>query len=141
VNQPPLSWKTTAKGTSFAGIGSLEGDILAVIWEGPSTGVSVRYVYEELLTRRRIAYTTVMTVMVNLTKKGLLARDKSQITHIYRAAIPGDEVAGKVLDSVVSVLYRGHVHSAASHLLGLEAELTEAQLEDVRRYAGKLVAS
>jgi predicted transcriptional regulator len=140
VNQPPLSWKTTAKGTSFAGIGSLEGDILAVIWEGPSTGVSVRYVYEELLTRRRIAYTTVMTVMVNLTKKGLLARDRSQITHIYRAAIPGDEVAGQVLDSVIRVLYRGYVHAAATHLLRLEAELTEAQLENVRRYAGKLVA-
>jgi predicted transcriptional regulator len=87
VNQPLLSWRKTNKGTSFAGIGSLEGDILAVIWEGPATGVSIRYVYEELLRGRRIAYTTVMTVMNNLVKKQLLTRDTTQITYIYRAAI------------------------------------------------------
>jgi predicted transcriptional regulator len=134
-----MSWKTTTAGPSFAGIGSLEGAILAVIWARSPAGVVGRDVYEELLTRRRIAQSTVMTVMVNLVKKGLLTCDKSQIAYIYRAAIAGDEVAGQVLDSVVSVLYRGRVHAAATRLLGLEAELSEAQLEDVRRYARKLV--
>jgi len=141
VNQQRVSWSASGKGRSFAAIGTLEAEILALVWARDPAGVRVRELYEELRTQRRIAYTTVMTVLGNLVKKGLLVRDESQIAYLYRAAIPADEVAGEVLDSVVTVLYRGRIEAVAARLLGLDGELSEAQLEELRGFARTLLAS
>ena len=98
-------WLRSTKGAPFTGIGSLEADILAVVWEKDET--TVRAVYETLRERRTIAYTTVMTVMNNLVKKHLLAQDKTAIAYVYTPAIPGREVAQTVLRSVVHKLIDG----------------------------------
>ena len=99
MDQAQPKWLRSTKGAPFTGIGSLEADILAVVWEQDRT--TVREVYETLRERRQIAYTTVMTVMNNLVKKHLLDQDKSNIAYVYTPAIPGREVAQTVLDSVV----------------------------------------
>ena len=126
-------WLRSTKGAPFTGIGSLEADILAIVWEHDRT--TVRDVYETLRERRQIAYTTVMTVMNNLVKKNLLTQDKSNIAYAYAPAIPGREVAHIVLDSVVDRLLRGQNNVAVSHLLGLERELTPEQFEELRGWA------
>ena len=126
-------WLRSAKGAPFTGIGSLEADILAIVWEHDRT--TVRDVYETLRERRQIAYTTVMTVMNNLVKKGLLTQDKTNIAYVYTPAIPGREVAHIVLDSVVDRLLLGQTNVAVSHLLGLEDDLTPAQLEELSAWA------
>ena len=134
-----LKWLKSTKGTPFMGIGSLEADILAIIWERKQ--VTVRDVYETLRERRQIAYTTVMTVMNNLVKKGLLAQDRSAIAYVYTPAIPGDEVADAILDSLVERLFLGRTSPALSHLLGLKGDLDSAQEEELRRYAEKHFAA
>ena len=95
-------WIKGSKGVPFTGIGSLEADILAIIWEAKR--VTVRDIYETLREQRQIAYTTVMTVMNNLVKKELLTQDRSSAAYIYTPAIPGDEVASTILDSIVQRL-------------------------------------
>lgn len=132
-------WLRSTKGAPFTGIGSLEADILAIVWEHERT--TVREVYETLRERRQIAYTTVMTVMNNLVKKGLLAQDKSNIAYVYTPAIPGREVAHIVLDSVVDRLLRGRVNVAVSHLLGLERDLTPEELEQMLSWARERFAA
>jgi predicted transcriptional regulator len=129
------TWLKSTKGTSFAGIGPLEADILAIIWERER--VMVRDVYETLRERRPIAYTTVMTVINNLVRKELLLQDRSGVAYIYTPAIPGDEVASTILDSVVQRLYRGRSNVVLSHLLGLKHDLTPEQVEKLRTYAEK----
>ena len=131
--KPP--WMKSAKGSTFTGIGSLEAEILAVVWERDSA--TVRDVYEELRERRPIAYTTVMTVMNNLVKKKLLAQDTKNIAYVYTPAMPGDEVANTILDSVVDTLMAGQKNRAISHLLGLKNELTLEQTEELKTYAEK----
>ena len=126
-------WLRSAKGAPFTGIGSLEADILAIVWEHERT--TVRDVYETLRQRRQIAYTTVMTVMNNLVKKGLLTQDRSNVAYAYRPAIPGREVAQIVLDSVVDRLLLGQTNVAVSHMLGLADELTPAQFDELRAWA------
>jgi predicted transcriptional regulator len=119
-------------------LGPLEVEILAMVWEREPDAATVRDLYEELRTKRTIAYTTVMTVLGNLTTKGLLERDSSQTTYRYRAAIRAAQVRGQVLDSVVSILYRGRVAVAVADLLGLTA-LDEAQLAHLRSYGQALL--
>jgi predicted transcriptional regulator len=128
-----LKWLKGTKGTPFMGIGSLEADILAIIWERPRA--TVRDVYETLREQRQIAYTTVMTVMNNLVKKGLLSQDRTAIAYVYTPAIPGNEVASTILDSLVQRLFRGRASLALSHILGLKRDLNPEQAEELRKYA------
>lgn len=132
-------WLHSIKGAPFTGIGSLEAEVLTIVWDHART--TVRDVYETLRERRQIAYTTVMTVMNNLVKKGLLTRDKKPIAHVYAPAIPGREVAEIVLDSVVDRLLKGRSNVAVSHLLGLERELTPEQFEELRALARERFAA
>jgi predicted transcriptional regulator len=126
-------WLKSGKGTAFSGIGPLEADILAIIWERER--VTVRDVYEILRLQRKIAYTTAMTVINNLVKKGLLTQDRTGIAYVYTPAITGNEVAGTILDSVVERLFRGRSNQALSHLLGLKRDLSPDQAEELRKYA------
>jgi predicted transcriptional regulator len=132
-------WLRSTKGAPFTGIGSLEADILAVVWELDTT--TVRQVYETLLERRKIAYTTVMTVMNNLVKKHLLTQDKSRIAYLYTPAIPGREVVDTVLHSVVDRLLRGQYNVAVSQLLDLDSELTPEQFDALRTLARERFAA
>ena len=125
-------WMRSTKGAPFTGIGSLEADILAVVWQHDQT--TVREVYETLLERRQIAYTTVMTVMNNLVKKHLLTQDKSHIAYLYTAAIPGREVVQTVLESVVDRLLTGQYNVAVSQLLKLDRELTPDETAELRAW-------
>ena len=134
-----LKWLKGTKGTPFMGIGSLEADILAIVWDDRQA--TVRDVYETLRKQRQIAYTTVMTVMNNLVKKGLLLQDRSAIAYVYKPAIPGSEVASSILDSLVQRLFRGRANLALSHLLGLKRDLDPEQVEELRSYAEKHFAA
>jgi predicted transcriptional regulator len=133
-----IRWIKNTKGSPFTGIGSLEADILAIVWE--RTQSTVRDVYETLREQRQIAYTTVMTVMNNLVKKELLSQDRSAIAYVYTPAIPGNEVAGTIMDSVVQRLFRGRSNVALSHLLGLEHDLNPEQAAALRAYAETVFA-
>ncbi|HUK77353.1 MAG TPA: BlaI/MecI/CopY family transcriptional regulator [Thermoleophilia bacterium] len=134
-----LKWLKGTKGTPFMGIGSLEADILAIVWDARQA--TVRDVYETLREQRQIAYTTVMTVMNNLVKKGLLSQDRAAIAYVYKPAIPGDEVASTILDSLVQRLFRGRANLALSHLLGLKRDLDPEQAEELRKYASEHFAA
>jgi len=139
MQQVRPKWLRSTKGTPFTGIGSLEADILAIVWE--KERATVRDVYETLREQRPIAYTTVMTVMNNLVKKSLLAQDRANIAYVYTPAIPGAEVAQTILDSVVQRLLRGQPNVAISHLLGLRKTLTPEQTDELKRYAEEHFAS
>ena len=130
-------WLRSTKGAPFTGIGSLEADILAVVWEKDET--TVRAVYETLRERRTIAYTTVMTVMNNLVKKHLLTQDKTAIAYVYTPAIPGREVAQTVLESVVHKLIDDQTGTAISMLLGLDSDLPGEQAGRTPRLGARQV--
>lgn len=54
-------------------LGELETEIMEIIWKRP--GSSVRAVLNQLEKKRKVAYTTVMTVMSRLHDKGILKRE------------------------------------------------------------------
>ncbi len=57
--------------------------ILQVLWErGPST---VRAVHEQLGPARQTGYTTILKLMQIMAAKGLVERDESERSHVYRA--------------------------------------------------------
>ena len=111
----------------------LEADILAIIWERKQA--TVRDVYETLREQRQIAYTTVMTVMNNLVKKELLTQDRTAIAYVYTPAIPGNEVASTILDSVVQRAVPRPGQPRALAPARAEGDLDPEQAEELRKYA------
>lgn len=66
--------------------GRLESEIMEILWDCPDADASVREVVQHIRQRRPIAYTTVMTVMDRLYKKGVLKRRAFEHAYRYRTA-------------------------------------------------------
>jgi predicted transcriptional regulator len=82
-------------------LGKLEREMMQIIWQRGQ--VSVRDVHDEL--EGRIAYTTLMTTLDRLYKKGLLAREKDGRAFIYAPRVSPEEfergIAQDVLDALI----------------------------------------
>jgi predicted transcriptional regulator len=98
-------WRRRERSRDLTGLGWLEADVLRVVWDKGE--VTVRDVYEHLRENRRIAYTTVMSVLRNLAAKGLLAQDKAAAAYVYRPLVSDEEVARSILDAVVDKIMGG----------------------------------
>jgi predicted transcriptional regulator len=68
-------------------LGPLEIQVMEVVWQSGES--SVREVVEKL--ENRLAYTTVMTTLDRLFKKGLLDRYKSERAFVYTARLSSHE--------------------------------------------------
>ncbi len=99
------------------GIGKLEADIMSVVWK-LNRAVTVRDVYEELRKNRKIAYTTIMTVMNNLSEKKLLNQDRAATAYVYTPAISNIEIATSIVENVVDKLLYGSVAPLTSYFMG-----------------------
>lgn len=62
-------------------LGALEAEVMAVLWSVPPREISVRDLLPQLAPR---AYTTVMTTLDRLFKKGLLLRRKADRAFLYK---------------------------------------------------------
>jgi len=78
------------------GFGDLEAVIMRRVWDhdGP---VTVRELYEDLQRERAIAYTTVMSTMDNLHRKGWLARERDGKAYRYTAVSSREEYSARLM--------------------------------------------
>ncbi|MGH8836859.1 MAG: BlaI/MecI/CopY family transcriptional regulator [Actinomycetes bacterium] len=93
-------------------------------WNRPTL---VRDVYEDLNRHRKVAYTTVMTVMDNLHRKGVLSRNRSGRAYLYRPARTRDEYVGDLLEDAL-----GASSNRTAALLGFVERLSPEELEALR---------
>ena len=82
-------------------LGQLEAVVMDRLW-GYDQPVSVREVLEDLQQDRSIAYTTVMTVMDNLHRKGLLRREMAGRAYRYQPAQTREEHNAVVMGQVLA---------------------------------------
>jgi len=89
--------------------------ILRILWErGPAT---VRQVYESLAQERDLGYTTVLKTMQMMLDKGQLARDDSERSHVYRAAIPEADTKGQLVEAFMAKAFSGSAQQLVLHAL------------------------
>jgi predicted transcriptional regulator len=77
----------------------LELDIMKAVWRRPS--ITVREVREEIRPSRNLAYTTVMTIMDRLYRKGCLKRALRARAHYYEPAIEYTDVRDEALEFLI----------------------------------------
>ena len=82
-----------------------ELEIMKVIWKlGTPT---VRQVYENLLERRKVAYTTVMTMMNILEQKGYLKKRQGDRAFVYTPSRPEKQVIRAMVREFVDRVFNG----------------------------------
>lgn len=69
-----------------------------------------------LLPDRPLAYTTVMTVMDRLARKGIVERDKRGHAHLYRPAVAEDLIREHALNQFIQDFFRGSHEDFRQHL-------------------------
>jgi predicted transcriptional regulator len=110
----------------------VELEIMHVVWElGEAT---VRQVHEVLAARRTVAYTTVMTMLGLLAKKGHLKREESGKAFVYRPAHPKGRVVSRMLDDFVARVFRGSARPLVLALLK-EKKISKRDLDEIARLA------
>ena len=104
--------------------------IMKVVWRlGTAT---VRDVYEALLETRRIAYTTVMTMMNILEAKGYLKKEKHNRAYRYRPARPERAVVGSMVREFVNRVFDGASRPLLLHLVE-DARLSDKDRTELLR--------
>ena len=79
--------------------------ILRVLWRlGPST---VREVLEVLEAEKPTGYTTVLKFMQIMIEKGLLDRDKSRRTHVYRPRVSAEKTRRQLVGDLLERAFEG----------------------------------
>ena len=103
---------------------------MKIVWRLPSA--TVRDVYEALLEQRKIAYTTVMTMMGILEAKGFLKKKQGEKAYVYRPAQPKSQVVGSIVNDFVSRVFDGSAKPLLVHLVENE-HLSQEELDEIAR--------
>jgi len=108
----------------------VELEILKVIWErGQAT---VREVYLELSKQRKIAYTTVLTMMGVLENKGHLRKFAGERAYVYRPTQPRGRVVGKMVNEFVDRVFSGSAKPLLVHLVE-DANIPAEDLAEIEK--------
>ena len=102
-----------------------ELELMKLVWARGQA--SVRDVYEALLEERRIAYTTVMTMLNVLEKKGHLRKKAAGRSFVYRPTRPQRQVIGGMVREFVNRVFGGSAEPLLVHLV--DERLTPRELD------------
>ena len=103
---------------------------MKVVWARGSA--TVREVHDDLLAGRRVAYTTVMTMMNVLERKGHLRKRAEGRSFLYRPTRPRQQVVGSMVREFVKRVFGGSAQPLLVHLVD-EHDLSPAELDALAR--------
>ena len=107
---------------------------MKIVWLHDTS--TVRDVYEALLEKRKIAYTTVMTMMKVLEQKKYLKKTQTDRAYVYRPAQPQRQVIGAMVRDFVNRVFNGSAEPLLVHLVE-EHDLSREDLEEIARLRRK----
>lgn len=112
----------------------LELEIMHVLWKtGPATVTTVQ---ERLAGSRRLAYTTVQTMLNVLWKKGKVKRALVDRAYEYRPAVTKEKAVGSALRDVVQRLFDGSSEALVLSLMETK-QLTPKALRRLQEMVGE----
>jgi BlaI family penicillinase repressor len=107
-----------------------ELEIMKLVWLRETA--TVRDIYEALLDKRKIAYTTVMTMMKILETKGYLKKRRQERAFIYRPAHSRNQVIGGMLREFIDRVFNGSAEPLLVHLVQ-SRQIREKDLQKIVR--------
>jgi BlaI family transcriptional regulator, penicillinase repressor len=108
-----------------------ELEILNVIWDkGRAT---VREVHDVLEAQKQSGYTTTLKLMQIMFEKGLLEREATGKSHVYKAAIRREDAQGQMLQRMIDNVFSGSASQLVMQALGHHKSSPE-ELDAIRKY-------
>ena len=77
---------------------------------------TVHEIRAEIEHHRPLAYTTVMTVMDRLARKGIASRQKRGRSHVYRPAIAEQAIRSRAVEKLVNSFFAGSAQKLLEYL-------------------------
>lgn len=115
---------------SLTPLGETEMEVLHHVWNvGEASVADIR---NRILEDRKVAYTTIMTVMKNLADKGYLKYRKEGISYIYSAAIDPSNVQFNLVDRLVDKVFHGSPKDLVQALVKNE-KLSEKDRDEIKK--------
>jgi predicted transcriptional regulator len=114
TNESP---RTFSPRRSVLDLAPLELDCMNTLW--PMGEGTVREIRDRLAERRPRAYTTIMTIMDRLTRKGVVERRKIGRAYTYRANVSAEEARAQALGQVVENFFGGSKEALLAQLQGV----------------------
>lgn len=102
---------------------------MKIIWRRRG-GTTVRDVYEELLEQRKVAYTTVMTMMGILEQKGRLKKSEDGRAFVYSPVESQGKVVGSMVQDFVKRVFNGSAKPLLVHLVE-NLDVDKDQLDEI----------
>jgi len=120
-------------------LGDLEADVLEALWKLKIA--HVRGIHREVARKRKVAVTTVATVLDRLFEKGLVERELKRtrgLYYEYKPSITKGQFENNVVRVVLKGLFEAFGDSAVSYLIN-RAEINDKQkIEEFKGYLEKL---
>lgn len=107
---------------------------MKLVWERETA--TVRDIYEAQRERRKVAYTTVMTMMNILEQKGYLEKTRQERAYVYRPTKPRHQVLGAMVRDFVNRVFNGSAEPLLVHLAE-DRKLSRKELEQLKRLLEK----
>ena len=112
-----------------------ELEILQVLWEkGDAT---VRDVHEDLSRTKDIGYTTALKLLQIMFEKGLVTRDESAKSHIYKAAVTRERTQKQLVGKMINTLFSGSPGQLVMQALG-NHEASADELDQIQKLLDNL---
>ena len=108
-------------------LGDLEQEIMEALWKREEA--IVRDVFLDLNKKRKIAYTTVITVMGMLANKGLLQKSPIKNTFLYKPVYSKDAFEKCVSREVMKGVLGNHTQAAVTSFVDVLTEMDPKQIE------------
>jgi len=112
-----------------------ELEILGVLWDKGSA--TVREVHEHINNYKESGYTTTLKLMQIMFEKGLVTRDDSSKTHVYKPNISREKTQQQMLDKMVDTLFSGSASQLVMQALGSSTP-SKTELEEIQQLLNNL---
>ena len=112
---------------------ALQLAVMQVLWSRGEASVTD---VQRAMTRRRLALTTVATILVRLEQRRLVSHRTEGRQYVYRTRVSPAEVRGTVTRELLRNLFDGDVAAFVSHLLDAR-KLTREEVADLQRLVRK----
>ena len=99
-------------------LGDLQLLVMGVVWE--MGNATVAEAHQRLLKKRSIAYTTVLSTLRNLERRGYLEHTVEGKAHRFYPGVSRDAHTSASVHSLIQNLFGGRPERLMSHLLGNE---------------------
>ena len=115
-------------------LGDLQLQVMEVVWQLEQA--TVADVHRMISAGREIAYTTVLTTMRALERRGMLSHDTVGKAFRYRPAVTRRQYTDASVNKLVGDLFGGRQDKLLCHLLGTD-RVNQAELKNIRRLIRK----